>query len=85
MSLEYVRSYDFAADAWKTRGDAADFAAFLAGELKFAPKAIVVDKDGKNYRVLLPIIAAYWSPAKLDEWEAHFRQLILRVKNWASS
>lgn len=84
---EYIRSWDKGMSAWAKRGDAADFAAFLAGELKITPKAVLIDKDGKFYRVYVPLLSAYWSPLIADAkaWEeslSHFKQ---EMKSWASA
>lgn len=85
MVTGYIRSYDHSVDAWTKRGDAADFAAFLAAELGISPKGVQIDKDGKTYRVLVPLVAGYWCPPSADEWETHLRHFKRKVKQWAST
>lgn len=84
---EYIRTYSCVTDAWTKRGDAADFALFLAGELNISPKAVQVDKDGKNYRVLVPLLSAYWQPpsTELLDWQRHLAKFKKGVKEWATT
>lgn len=90
----YVRSWDLQQDAWTKRGDAADFALFLANELGLTPKSVVVDKDGKFYRVLVPLISAYWCPPSVvgaeigsrpADWDDHLSHFKKEVKRWATT
>jgi outer membrane protease len=82
----YIRSYDTTVDAWKKRSDAADFALYLAGEFKLNPKAVVVDKDGTNYRVFIPLVAGYWCPPDnhAATWLEHYHAFDKKVKKWLS-
>jgi hypothetical protein len=90
----YRRSWDPEKDAWTKRGDAADFALFLAAELGLSPKAVQIDKDGKHYRVLVPLISAYWCPpdvlaaevgSRSVDWDDHLSHFKKEVKQWATS
>lgn len=80
----YKRTWDPEKEAWTKRGDAADFALFLAGELQISPRGIEVDKDGKLYRVLVPLLSAYWCPRD-DNWERYLSTFKKRIKEWASA
>lgn len=84
---EYIRSWNPNVDAWTKRGDAADFSLFLAGELGISPKGIEIDKDGKLYRVLIPIISRYWVPpsSELADWQRHLAWFKKEMKSWASA
>lgn len=83
----FIRTYDHSVDAWTKRGDAADFAAFLAAELGISPKGVTVDKDGKTFRVYIPLVFAYWAPpsASPDAWASYLARMKLKVKQWAST
>lgn len=85
MTGNYVGSFQHIGGCWLKRSEAADFAAFLAGELKINPKGVVVDKDGKTYRVYVPLIASYWHPLSALLWEAELSVWKHKVKQWASA
>jgi len=89
----YKRSWHRDLAAWTKRGDAADFALFLAGELGITPKAVTVDKDGKTYRVYVPLLSVYWDPPEQVDlpvgsipqtWNDCLETLKRRMKTWAS-
>lgn len=86
VAENYRRSWDPTHDAWTKRGDAADFAAFLAAELGINPKGVTVEKDGKMHRVMVPLLSAYWCPHKSDTtWDEHFRFFKVEIRRWANS
>lgn len=70
----YVRNFDHCNFAWDKRGDAADFAEFLTAEMGLSQKAMTVDKDGKLYRVFIPLAATYWQPAE-GAWDKEYHHL----------
>lgn len=83
----YVQSFDRMAFCWTKRSHATDFAVYLAGELGINPKGVQVEKDGTNYRVYIPLVAAYWQPDDnhAETWAKHYRALEHKVRKWASA
>lgn len=71
---DYIRSYSPASWAFTKRSDAADLATALAAEFNLNTKAIIVDKDGKSYRVFCPLVSAYWAPHGNShaQWQEEF-------------
>ena len=80
----YVKDFDHVIGAWGKKSHATDFAAVLAAELKLNPKAVVTEKDGKNHRVFLPLIALYWHPTLPDRWHTEYVELARKVRLWAT-
>lgn len=70
----------FVDGAFAKRGDAVDFALYLAGELGLNPKGVTVEKDGKRYHVYIPLGFTYWQPG--DDWKSEFERIKKAVKNW---
>lgn len=87
LILEYVKSFNPESGAWAKRSDAADFGAYLAGELKISPKGVQLDKDGKTHRVFVPLISEYWHPIDnhAASWETELTSMVKKVKKWASA
>jgi len=84
MIGEYIKSYDPAIHAWRKRSDAEAFALFLAGELLLNPKGVQVDKDGKTYRVHIPLISVYWEAKDTDPatWHGALAELKQSRPTW---
>lgn len=83
---DYIKSYRPAFNAWEKRADAENFAKYLAGELGVNPKGVTVDKDGKTYRVYIPLVSMYWAPGSNahDEWVNELNAVTASVKQWAA-
>lgn len=84
---DYIRSWDKQHDAWAKRADAADCLAFLVAEMGLKPKAASIDKDGKLYRIYIPLIGQYWQPDNEEPiaWVSHFNYIKHKVQKWALS
>ena len=81
-----ITSYDPQSQAWTKRADAENLAKYLANELGLSPKAATVDKDGKTYRVYVPLFSAYWSPKSNShtDWCNALTAMQEERKTWAA-
>lgn len=84
MITDYIKSFDHTIGAWKKKGEATQFADFLAPELGINRKGVVWEKDGSNHRLYVPLISQYWHPTKADDWETELLAFQGLVRTWAS-
>lgn len=85
MIRDYIGTYDPAIHAWRKRNEAERFALYLAGELMINPKGVTVDKDGKTYRVYVPLLSLYWEPETTvpSDWHHALSEIKMGMSTWA--
>jgi hypothetical protein len=75
MIDEYIKSFDHVRGVWAKKQEAATFADFLAPELDINRKGVVVEPDGRTYRVRIPLLSCYWHPVDAGDWQRGLNHL----------
>lgn len=72
---EYIKSFDHVRGVWAKKQEAASFGDFLAHELQLNRKGILVEPDGRTYRIYIPLLSKYWHPAAGEPWSDHLEYM----------
>ena len=75
MIEEYIKSFDHVRGVWTKKQEAAAFADFLAPELLINRKGVVVQPDGRTYRVFIPLLSRYWHPISEHSWPKELSEM----------
>lgn len=81
---EYIKSFDHVRGVWLKKQEAATFADFLAPELLINRKGVIVQPDGRTYRVYIPLLSCYWHPISADKWGHEVCELKKAMKSCMS-